>query len=190
MPEPVSTHCNFIHYVDLEDPHLHVDEQPCTYRFSMFRADVRAVCYPQEPLLTWFLYRYRFRGWVPSGPQSSSGSRDSSGCSLGVPGRFSVHSSYEYSGTMLISVKSAYSLEFKLPEWKAKCLSFGISLDLKLSLFAYRLCDFWLISMSLSDLLVAQMVKHLPATWETRVQSLGREDPLEKGMATHSSTLA
>ena len=28
------------------------------------------------------------------------------------------------------------------------------------------------------------MVKNLPATWETWVQSLGREDPLEKGMAT------
>ena len=38
--------------------------------------------------------------------------------------------------------------------------------------------------------LVAQTVKHLPATWETRVQSLGREDPLEKEMANHSSTLA
>ena len=38
--------------------------------------------------------------------------------------------------------------------------------------------------------LVAQMVKHLPAIWETWVQSLGREDPLEKEMATHSSTLA
>ena len=38
--------------------------------------------------------------------------------------------------------------------------------------------------------LVAQMVKHLPAMWETRVQSLGWEDPLEKEMATHSSTLA
>ena len=34
------------------------------------------------------------------------------------------------------------------------------------------------------------MVKHLPATWETRVQSLGREEPLEKEMATHSSILA
>ena len=34
------------------------------------------------------------------------------------------------------------------------------------------------------------MVKCLPARWETRVQSLGREDPLEKEMATHSSTLA
>ena len=37
--------------------------------------------------------------------------------------------------------------------------------------------------------LVAQMVKHLPAMWETRAQPLGREDPLEKEMATHSSTL-
>ena len=36
----------------------------------------------------------------------------------------------------------------------------------------------------------AQMVKNLPATQETRVQSLGWEDPLEKGMATHSSILA
>ena len=34
------------------------------------------------------------------------------------------------------------------------------------------------------------MVKHLPAMQETRVQSLGQEDPLEKEMATHSSTLA
>ena len=37
--------------------------------------------------------------------------------------------------------------------------------------------------------LVAQMVKNLPAMWETWVQSLGQEDPLEKGMATHSSVL-
>ena len=38
--------------------------------------------------------------------------------------------------------------------------------------------------------LVAQTVKRLPTTRETCVQSLGREDPLEKEMATHSSTLA
>ena len=37
---------------------------------------------------------------------------------------------------------------------------------------------------------VAQAVKNLPAIWETGVQSLGWEDPLEKGMATHSSILA
>ena len=34
------------------------------------------------------------------------------------------------------------------------------------------------------------MVKNLPAMQETQVQSLGQEDPLEKGMATHSSILA
>ena len=38
--------------------------------------------------------------------------------------------------------------------------------------------------------LVAQMVKRLAAMWETQVQSLGQEDPLEKEMATHSSTVA
>ena len=38
--------------------------------------------------------------------------------------------------------------------------------------------------------LVAQMVKNLPAMWETWVPSLGQEDPLEKEMATHSSICA
>ena len=38
--------------------------------------------------------------------------------------------------------------------------------------------------------LVAQLVKNLPAMWETWVRSLGWEDPLEKGKATHSSILA
>ena len=38
--------------------------------------------------------------------------------------------------------------------------------------------------------LVAQMVKRLPTMWETRVQSLGLEDLLEKEMATHSGILA
>ena len=34
------------------------------------------------------------------------------------------------------------------------------------------------------------MVKRLPTMWETRLESLGGEDPLEKEMATHSTTLA
>ena len=38
--------------------------------------------------------------------------------------------------------------------------------------------------------LVAQMVKNLPAMQETRIQSLGGEDPLEEEMTTHSSILA
>ena len=37
---------------------------------------------------------------------------------------------------------------------------------------------------------MAQTVKNLPAMQETRVPSLGREDPLEKGVATHSCILA
>ena len=37
---------------------------------------------------------------------------------------------------------------------------------------------------------IAQMVKKLPAMQETSVRSLGREDPLEKGTATHSTILA
>ena len=38
--------------------------------------------------------------------------------------------------------------------------------------------------------MVAQTVKNLPAMQETRVRSLAQEDPLEEGIATHSSTLA
>ena len=38
--------------------------------------------------------------------------------------------------------------------------------------------------------LVAQLVKNPPAMWETWVRSLGWEDPLEKGLAIHSSILA
>ena len=40
------------------------------------------------------------------------------------------------------------------------------------------------------EYLVAQMVKNLPAMQETQVWSLGQEDPLEKGIATHSSILS
>ena len=43
---------------------------------------------------------------------------------------------------------------------------------------------------AISTTLVAQMVKNLPAMWETWAESLGREDLLEKGMAPHSSILA
>ena len=49
---------------------------------------------------------------------------------------------------------------------------------------------YWNIAMLPGGSLVAQTVKHLPAMQETRVQFLGREDPLEKEMAIHSSTLA
>ena len=47
-----------------------------------------------------------------------------------------------------------------------------------------------LVKINVFTSLVAQMVKNLPAIQETQVQSLSREDPLEKEMATHSSILA
>ena len=47
----------------------------------------------------------------------------------------------------------------------------------------YRLQYYWAS-------LMARLLKNLPAMWETLVRSLGGEDPLEKGMATHSSILA
>ena len=44
--------------------------------------------------------------------------------------------------------------------------------------------------MNMNDFPRAQTVKNLPAMQETRVRPLGWEDPLEEGMATHSSILA
>ena len=52
---------------------------------------------------------------------------------------------------------------------------------------SFHLCIYSII---LGASLVAQMVKRLPAMRETQVHFLAREDPLEKEMATHSSTLA
>ena len=62
----------------------------------------------------------------------------------------------------------------------------GLRQDYILSPFLFNLHAEYIIWASL----VAQMVKNLLAVWQTQVQSLGWEDPLEKGMATHSSILA
>ena len=50
--------------------------------------------------------------------------------------------------------------------------------------------DFFFFFLKLRLSLIAQLVKNLPAVWEAWVRSLGREDSLEEGMATHSSILA
>ena len=56
--------------------------------------------------------------------------------------------------------------------------------------FLFVILSFLSFNTHLSDKQVAQMIKNLPAMWETWVQSLSWEDPLEDGMATHSSILA
>ena len=55
--------------------------------------------------------------------------------------------------------------------------------------FLFFLILIWTLLPVLTSL-VAQRLKHLPGIQETQVRSLDREDPLEKEMATHSSTLA
>ena len=71
-------------------------------------------------------------------------------------------------------------------QWKqCQTLFFGAPKSLQMVIAAMELKDTYSL-----DFLVAQTVKRLPTMWETWVQSLGWEDPLEKGMATHSSTLA
>ena len=57
--------------------------------------------------------------------------------------------------------------------------------------FLIELFDFVTLEfLSVRASVVAQLVKNLPALWETWVRSLGWGDPLEKGKATHSSILA
>ena len=55
---------------------------------------------------------------------------------------------------------------------------------------SYTVFGFVILQLSIGASLVAQRVKSLPAVREAWVRSLGREDPLEKGMVTHSSILA
>ena len=74
------------------------------------------------------------------------------------------------------------------------CLQVGSPLNSSLAPAqrCYTICAYVCVRFidSLVDKMVTQMEKHVPAMQETWVQSLGQEDPLEKGMATHSSILA
>ena len=82
-----------------------------------------------------------------------------------------------------------------------KCCCFFVKCSISPSTYRLQTFSKALCSRALSDespklfdilwaSLVAQMVKKLPARQETWVQTLGQENPLEKGMATHSSILA
>ena len=94
---------------------------------------------------------------------------------------------YEFS----IPAAVCESLLFPIAYAKVNCETFGF-LSIRYMKMAFQdvddlfLCDNPLPQASL----VAQTVKNLPAMQETWVQSLGWEDPLEKGMDTHSSILA
>ena len=84
--------------------------------------------------------------------------------------------------------KTCFDYAFELVFWRQKP-------EFKSCWGTHELCNFTLLSLCLfvciyGASLVAQTVKRLPAMRETRVLFLGQEDPLEKEMAIHSSTLA
>ena len=85
---------------------------------------------------------------------------------------------------LLVLTNPASRLYFPSPQGDS-CL-----LQLTLRCLRVLFLPFQSANTSLAPSLVAQMVKSLPIVWETQVQSLGQEDPLEKGKATHSSILA
>ena len=84
-----------------------------------------------------------------------------------------------------ISIKSLTKVIFEFWGYRIFCLFYFHAYLSFLNVLLYTYLMFYCSVQSL----VAQMVKCLSTMWETRVQSLGWEDPLEKEMAIHSSTL-
>ena len=84
--------------------------------------------------------------------------------------------------TMYFQVGNLFPAEF------LHCLSVSLIIIEKFMVFWFLIFSMW-PALILFASMVAQMVKNLSAMQETGVQSLGQEDPLEKGKATHSSIL-
>ena len=82
---------------------------------------------------------------------------------------------------MTLSITTPPRHFFWVVKQARQCVQLKVAKELKMSA---HICVYIWAS------LMAQMVKNLPAMRETQVQSLGWDDPLEKGMATHSSILA
>ena len=83
--------------------------------------------------------------------------------------------------SVVFEIAPKYCISYSFVDYEGYSISFMGFLPTMYSIYIllyYILFPWWL------------RIKHLPAKQETRVQSLGWEDPLEKEMATHSSTLA
>ena len=85
--------------------------------------------------------------------------------------------------SLFFSLSSSFSLSPLLP---SRFISLSLPPSLLPSFLPFSLPSLFVRN----NTPVAQTVKNLPPMWETQVRSLGLEDPLEKGMATHSSILA
>ena len=96
-------------------------------------------------------------------------------------------------GPGLVTSKEGYSKLFTLPQGQARTsesFKCNYSKSPTHETLNFKFSQIRTFACMSGALLVAQTVKNLPAIWETWVQSLGQEDPLEKGMATHSSLFA
>ena len=102
-------------------------------------------------------------------------------------------STVNYFMLLLITAISQFCERLRLPDFTdhpSKSILF-LERVLFLSLLELPIFNYYCyIPLLFRASLVVQSVKNLPAMQETQVQSLGREDPLEKGMATHSSVIA
>ena len=99
--------------------------------------------------------------------------------------RVSLHGCSSKAQLLLLTLDKGYLLTAAPPDLECGVAPLGPSTPTQPPLLGLGL-----LLMSLVAFLVAQMVKRLPTMRETRVQSLGQEYLLEKGMATHSSIFA
>ena len=74
--------------------------------------------------------------------------------------------------------------------WKLHHVKIYVLIIIYTLLLTFQFLSYINIFLNQEGSLVTQMVKNLPTVQETRVQSLGQDNPLEKGMAAHSSILA
>ena len=112
------------------------------------------------------------------------------------------HSPHDLASLSLIRCQASSIFYFRMALQSAQACNGSIIPILAVKTMAGDLCFFFkstasgwhhcgreMVGMFLASLVV-QMVKNLPSMWETQVQPLGKEDLLEKRMATHSSILA
>ena len=133
----------------------------------------------------------------------SNAGLDEAQAGIRIAGRNS--NNLRHAGDTTLMVESEEELKSLLMKVREKSENVGLKLNIqKTKIMASGLITSWEIDgekletvrdfilggpKSLTSL-VAQTVKYLPTMWETRIQSLGREDFLEKEMSTHSSVLA
>ena len=98
--------------------------------------------------------------------------------------------SFLFQCSMIFQLFNCLILNIHFSKWLIQLISEGYQINLIINREALYIVLHYIFKINFSTSLVDQPVKNLPAVQEVWVQSLGREDSLEKGMATHSRSLA